>query len=86
MKIDKLLKAELEAVIAGAVKSALESAEERWLSAEQLQKQFACFSATWMKANAHKLPRVRLQGSNRWCYPQHRINRMLCDGTIANLA
>ncbi len=59
-----------------------EELEEKWLSSEELVKQFQCFSPTWMRDHAQELPRTRAAYSNRWCYPQHKISRLLAEGKI----
>jgi hypothetical protein len=49
------------------------------------------FSKGWLKAYGERLPRQRAEVMDdgvkvsRWAYPQHRIARMIQDGTIKQL-
>lgn len=91
--MDKALKYEILAEVKEAVQIALEGAEEKWLTGEQLVAQFGCFSKAWLKSYGHLLPRTQavINGSDGeshrtgWCYPMHKINRMLADGSIKRL-
>lgn len=83
--MDNKMKYEILAEVRHAVRMSLESAEERWISAEQLTEQFACFTIGWLKQYGEHLPRTKVDGSNRWCYPVHKINRMLAEGMLTNL-
>lgn len=83
--MDKQMKIEIMAIVRDALESTLENAEEKWLSADALIEQFACFSKDWLKHYGHLLPRTRAAYSNRWCYPMHKINRMLMSGEIKQL-
>ncbi|MBQ0020214.1 MAG: hypothetical protein KBT39_06795 [Bacteroidales bacterium] len=85
MKIDKELRCEILAEVREAVTLALETAEEKWLTPKELIAQFGCFSQDWLKNYGHLLPRTKAAYSNRWCYPMHKINRMLMDGSIKRL-
>lgn len=66
---------------------------ERWLTADELIAQFGCFSKSWLKNYGHLLPRTQAvvtepDGSSHasaWCYPMHKINRMLHDNSIKHL-
>jgi len=75
-----------------AVTQALEGANEVWLTGEQLTKQFAFFTKSWLKSYGHTLPRTQAvvfakDGEHRtgWCYPQHKIQRMVQNGEIKTL-
>lgn len=84
-KLDKELRYEILAEVREAMVLHLETAEEKWLSPQQLIEQFGCFSEDWLKHYGHLLPRTKAAYSNRWCYPMHKINRMLQDGSIRSL-
>ena len=68
-----------------------EVANERWLTGDELCQQFQMFSPGWLKAYGERLPRQRAEVSDdgvkvsRWAYPQHKIARMIQDGTIKQL-
>lgn len=91
--MNESLKHEILAEVREAVQIALEGAEEKWLTGEQLVQQFGCFSKAWLKSYGHTLPRTQavISGSDGeshrtgWCYPMHKINRMLADGSIKRL-
>lgn len=74
------------ALVRETLRDTLEDAEERWLSPSDLCKQFACFTSDWLKHYGHLLPRTKAAYSNRWCYPMHKINRLLATGRIKNLS
>lgn len=80
--MDKQLKLQILAEVRAAITTTLESAEEKWLSAEELCKQFQCFSPGWLEDHGKTLPRTKVAHSNRWCYPMHKINRLLNEGKI----
>ena len=65
--------------------------DEVWLCEDELIKQFQMFSKGWLKAYGDRLPRQRAEVTDdgvkvsRWAYPQHRIARMIQEGTIKEL-
>jgi len=75
------------------MREVMEVANERWISAEELCKQFQMFSPSWLKTNGHLLPRTRAEvtdhhgnrSGTRWAYPQHQIARMIAENEIKNL-
>lgn len=71
--------------VTAAVAEALEVANEKWVSKDELCERIACFTPDWMKQHAQELPRTRAAYSNRWCYPLHKINRLLSEGKIKNM-
>jgi hypothetical protein len=76
-----------------AVRDTLAKIEERWLTADELCKQFGMISKEWLKEYGDTLPRERiivekLDGAKtrtRWGYPMHEINRMILDGRVKHL-
>ena len=69
----------------------LEVEQEKWISGDELCEQFQMFSKGWLKAYGDRLPRQRAEVMDdgvkvsRWAYPQHRIARMIQEGTIKEL-
>ena len=89
--MDRLLRAEIVAEVRKSMTEILESANEKWLTGDELCEQFQMFSPGWLKAYGDRLPRQRAEVMDgctkvsRWAYPQHKIARMVNDGTIKNL-
>lgn len=91
--IDKKTKDSIALLIKNTIRQVSEAENEKWLSAEQLIEQFACFSRTWLKAYGHLLPRTQAvvtdingeQIRTHWCYPLHKIQHMIQDGSIKEL-
>jgi hypothetical protein len=90
--MDKILRAQIVAEVKTDVLYALEVANERWLTAAELCEQFQMFTASWVKLYGHLWPRQRAEVAtnkgtkcSRWAYPQHKIARMIADGTIKNI-
>lgn len=91
--MDRQLRKEIIAEVAAAMREYLEVANERWLTGDELCKQFGMFTPSWLKMYGHTLPRQRAEvyddggqiRSSRWAYPQHQIARMVADGTIKEL-
>lgn len=90
--IDKLLRTELLSTVKKVMAEAMETQNERWLTGDELCKQFGMFSPSWLKAYGHKLPRERCEVDDggttkcsRWAYPQHKIARMIASGEIKRL-
>ena len=89
--MDRILRAAIVAEVKQSMMDALEVANERWLTARELCDQFQMFSPGWLKAYGERLPRQRAEvqdggvKTSRWAYPQHKIARMIQDGTIKEL-
>ena len=89
--MDARLRAEIVTEVRKSMAEILEVANERWLTGDELCQQFQMFSPGWLKAYGERLPRQRAEvtddGVNvsRWAYPQHRIARMIQDGSIKEL-
>lgn len=92
--MDKQFKAQILAEVRAAVTATLEMSEEKWLTGDQLAEQFGCFSPSWIAHHGELLPRTQMifedkegnEKRSRWCYPMHKINRMLADGSIKELS
>ena len=90
--MDRILRSEIVNEVKRGMVEILEVAGERWLTAEELCNQFGMFSPSWLKSYGCRLPRQRAEVTDadgtkatRWAYPQHRIARMINDGSIKNL-
>ena len=89
--MDARLRAEIVTEVRKSMAEILEVANERWLTGDELCQQFQMFSPGWLKAYGERLPRQRAEVMDdgvkvsRWAYPQHRIARMIQEGTIKEL-
>ena len=90
--MDRQLRNEIVAEVRKSMTEILEVANERWLTGDELCEQFQMFSKGWLKAYGDRLPRQRAEVNDNgemrvshWAYPQHKIARMIQDGTIKNL-
>lgn len=89
--MDRILRAEIVAEVRRSVIDLMETANEQWITGEELCKRFQMFSPGWLKAYGERLPRQRAEvhdggmKASRWAYPVHRIARMIKEGTIKEL-
>ena len=91
--IDRQLRKEIAAEVREAVRESLARMEERWLTGDELCKQFGMISKEWLKDYGETLPRERvivetLDGTkhrSRWAYPLHEINGMIREGKVKHL-
>jgi hypothetical protein len=89
---DRKLRKDIAAEVRFALQDVLTTLEERWLTAEELRKQFA-ISEDWMKKYGEALPRETfivktLDGKkhkSNWKYPLHKINQMIMNGDMEKL-
>ena len=78
-------------VVVKAVTEAMMRICEKYITADELCEQFQMFSKGWLKAYGDRLPRQRAEVMDegvkvsRWAYPQHKIARMIQDGSIKEL-
>lgn len=88
------LKREIVMTVRQAMKEVLESSEEVWVTGQQLTKRFAFFTPYWLKTYGDLLPREQLgvqvekgqePKKTGYCYPLHRIQRMINEGKLRNL-
>ena len=89
---DRMLRSEIVGEVRRAMREVVEQMEERWLTPDELSKQFAFFSKDWIRHYGHLLPRERVNvtgdgvdASTRWAYPMHKINRMVSEGAFREL-
>lgn len=91
MSMNRELREQIVAEVRRATIEAMEIANERWMTADELCKQFGMFSPSWLKTYGERLPRQRAEVMDdgkkvtRWAYPQHRIARMINEGAIKQL-
>ena len=93
--MDRILRAEIVATVRQTMTEVLEGADEVWLSPEEFCKQFGMFTAEWLKRCGHLLPREKasvvmsdgtVKETRSWAYPKHRINRMISEGRLRQMA
>lgn len=87
--MDKQLKHEIMETIRQAIQQMEEESNERYLSSEELCKQFGMLTKDWVARNGKYLPRERIaivgQGGTRWGYPQKKIARMIREGKLRQI-
>ena len=91
--MDTKLRQQIVFEVREAFKQQAEQANEVWLSGEELIKRFQMFTKSWLKTYGSTLPRTQAvvttadgqAHATGWCYPMHKIQRMISEGTIKNL-
>ena len=95
MTMDRILRAEIVATVKQTMTEVLEGADEVWLSPEDFCKTFGMFSMEWLRRNGELLPREKagvvmadgtVKETRSWAYPKHRINRMIREGMLRQMA
>ena len=92
-EIDALLRMQIVAEVKKVMTEVLEKNREEWVTGDQLSKQFAFFTAHWLRTYGQLLPRERVgvvmsdnnEHKTSWCYPLHRIQRMIEEGKLRHL-
>ena len=93
MALDKQTREAIAASVAKATLEAHEVYNEVWLTGKQLSEQFGFFSKEWLKRYGRSLPRETVRVCDEkgnwhhtgWCYPKHRILRMINNGELRSL-
>ena len=88
--MDKQTKLEIMQVVNDAVRRALEGAEERWLTRDQLIEHFGMLNAEWVRrygkflcpASAIVITKDGRTTITREAYPLHKINRMIQENRL----
>lgn len=88
--ITKEDKREMMNIVRTAVRNAMESQEERWLSEKEFLDTFQMFNARWLKSYGVLLPRAKMTVIDkngmphftRYAYPMHKINNMIANNQI----
>ena len=90
--MDRLLRAEIVATVKRSVMEAMETYDERWLTAKELGSYISVMTARWLQDHGDLLPRTQIEytdaegrHSSSWLYPLHRIQAMMADGRIKEL-
>lgn len=89
--MDKMLRAEIVGEVRRAMQESLEMYREQWVTEKELMKHVQCLNKTWFKTYGHTLPREQVVVTDDkphrtgWCYPLHRIQRMLQSGELKAL-
>ena len=86
--MDRKLREEIVAEVNKAVTQAMVNMSERWITADELCKQFQMFTKDWVDNYGDILPRKKikvthLNGETRgtnWAYPQHQIAMNIASG------
>ncbi len=86
--MDRKLREEIVAEVQKAVEVAMVKAGERWITADELCKQFGMFTKDWVEKYGDVLPRKRVKVTHlngetrgtRWAYPQHQIAMNIANG------
>ena len=89
--MDWKLRSEIAQVFASeSVRYHYEVMNEVWLTAAKLSEQIQFFSKSWLEDYGHLLPREHMvmvdedgvEHVSRWCYPLHRIQRMIHENQL----
>ena len=91
--MDRILRAEIKALIRETIIEVLEGSEEKWLKPKQFIEQFGMFSQEWLDENGEQLPREYAsviwpdgkEHCTRKAYPLHKINRLIQEGKLKGL-
>ena len=86
--MDKKLREEIVAEVQKAVEVAMVKAGERWITADELCKQFQMFTKDWLEKYGDILPHKRIKVTHlngktrktRVTYPQHEIAMNIASG------
>lgn len=89
--MDRRLRDEIAQEFAGQyVRYHYEVMNEVWLTATKLSEQIQFFTKSWLQDYGHLLPRECLkyvdeegeEHKSGWCYPLHRIQRMIYENNL----
>ena len=92
--MDKMLRSEIMGEVRRAMVESLELYNEKWVTGQELCQQMGCFTKSWLKSYGYTLPREQVvvteqdsgaAHSTGWCYPLHKIQRMLSTGELKNI-
>ena len=87
--MDKVLKAEIISV----VKTAMQSVNEKWVTAETLCQHVETLTPRFLKDHGQMFNRTRIEWTDKhgvrhpqgWLYPLHEIQEWIASGQIKNL-
>ena len=92
--MDRKLREEITAEVQKAVTEAMMAVGERWITADELCKQFQMFTKDWVEKYGDVLPRKKvnvectISGEKRgthWAYPQHEIAMNIRNGVYDDM-
>ena len=91
--MDRKLREEILATVEKATEAALVKAGERWITADELCKQFGMFTKDWVEKYGDILPRKRVKVTHlngktrktRVTYPQHEIAMNIRNGVYDDM-
>ena len=87
--MDRKLREEIVAEVQKATTAVMLKLDERWITADELCKQFQMFTKDWVEKYGDILPRKKVnvectisgeKRGTRWAYPQHQIAMNIADG------
>ena len=86
--MDRKLREEITAEVQKAVTAAMMAVGERWITADELCKQFQMFTKDWVEKYGDILPHKRIKVTHlngktrrtRVTYPQHQIALNIANG------
>lgn len=84
---------QLRAEIVAEVRKAMESLNERWVTADTLCEHVQVLTPRWLRDNGSAFDRTRAEWTDKdgnrhcssWMYPLHKILNMVADGSITDL-
>lgn len=91
--IDPVLRMQIVTEVGKIVADALEKGKEEWITGDELGRRFGFFTRSWLRTYGQLLPRERVsvvteEGEEHrtgWCYPVHRIERMIAEGKLRRM-
>ena len=91
--MDRKLREDIMAEVQKATTAVMLKLEERWLTADELCKQFQMFSKDWLEHYGDILPRkkvtvTKMNGegrSTRWAYARFQIAQNIAEGVYDDL-
>ena len=86
--MDRKLREEILATVQKATETAMMTVCERWITADELCKQFQMFTKDWLEKYGDILPHTRIKVTHlngdtrktRVAYPQHQIALNIANG------
>ena len=91
--MDRKLREEIVATVQKATEAAMVKAGERWITKDELCKQFQMFTKDWLQNYGDCLPRKRIRVTHlngetrgsRWAYPRFKIAQNIVDGVYDDM-
>ena len=92
--MDRKLREEIVATVQKATEAAMVKAGERWITADELCKQFQMFTKDWIDTYGDVLPRKKVnvtetisgkKRGTRWAYPRFKIAQNIVDGVYDDM-